>query len=334
MQKSGSNVKGEFPKRRIKLQVADSVEITTLVDDYVNGFLPNSEGVTRPRFDTVSFPMRPGEPMLAEFGWSSLLKIRKGGHTHQILFDTGLGKQALLHNAKALKVDLRDVETVVISHGHPDHTAAILETLSTITRDEVPLIMHPRALSKRAYVFENSERVDFPFYLDEKKLHDSGGRIEKTNKPTPLASESAFVTGEIPRVMAFEKGMPPNTHYSIINGELVHDPLVPDDQGLVINVKDKGLVVISGCAHAGIINTLECAKRVSGVSKIYAVLGGFHLSGKFYQPIIDDTVAAIKQMAPKIVVPSHCTGLKALVKIANTLPDAFVENSVGSTFNF
>ncbi len=316
------------------MQVADSVEITTLVDDYVNGFLPNSEGVTRPRFDTVSFPMRAGEPILAEFGWSSLVKIRKGGQTHHILFDTGLGKQALLHNAKALKVNLREVESVVISHGHPDHTAAILGTLSTIVRDEIPLIMHSKALTKRAIVYENGDRVDFPFYLDERELHDRGGRIEKTDKPTALASESAYVTGEIPRVTAFEKGMPPNTHYSIVDGELVHDPLVLDDQALVINVKDKGLVVISGCAHAGIINTLESAKRISGVRKIHAIVGGFHLSGKFYQPVINDTVNAIKQMAPKAVVPSHCTGLRALVKIANTFPDAFIENSVGSTFSF
>lgn len=316
------------------MQLADSVEITTLVDDYVNGFLPSYEGVSRARIDTVCFPMRPGEPMLAEFGWSSLVKIRKGGNTYQILFDTGLGKNALLHNARALKIDLKAVEAVVISHGHPDHTAASLETVSAINRDELPIIMHPKALNRRAFLFPNGEKIDFPFYLDESKLHDSGGRLERNEKPTPLASESAYVTGEIPRVTSFEKGMPVNTHYSIVNGELVHDPLVPDDQGLVINVKDKGLVVISGCAHAGIVNTLEYAKRISGVSKIHAVVGGFHLTGKFYQPIIDDTVSSIKQMAPKVVIPSHCTGLRALVKIANAFPDAFVENSVGSTFSF
>jgi len=316
------------------MQVADSVEITTLVDDYVNGFLPSSEGIKRARIDTVCFPMRPGEPMLAEFGWSSLVKVRKGGHTYPILFDTGLGKNALLHNARALKIDLNSVEAVIISHGHPDHTAATLETVSAIDKDELPLIMHPKALTKRAILYPGGERIDFPFYLDEKKLHDSGGRLERKEKPTPLASESAYVTGEIPRVTSFEKGMPANTHYSIVDGQLVHDPLVPDDQGLVINVRDRGLVVISGCAHAGIVNTLEYAKQMSGVSKIHAVIGGFHLTGKFYAPIIDDTVSSIKQMDPKVVIPSHCTGLRALVKIANTFPDAFVENSVGSTFRF
>ncbi len=278
--------------------------------------------------------MRAGEPMLAEFGWSSLVKIRKGGKTYAILFDTGLGKNALLHNAKAVKVDLREVEAVVISHGHPDHTAASLETVAAINRDELPLILHPKALSKRALILPGGQRIDFPFYLEEARLHDVGGKLEKNARPTPLVSESAYVTGEIPRVIDFEKGQPPNTHYSILNGELVHDALILDDQGLVINVKDKGLVVISGCAHAGIVNTIEYAKQISGVSRINAVVGGFHLTGGFYEPIVDDTVKAIKRLAPKVVIPSHCTGLRALVKIANALPDAFIENSVGSTFSF
>lgn len=316
------------------MQAADSVEITTLVDDYVNGFLPSFEGVSRARIDTVCFPMRPGEPMLAEFGWSCLIKIRKGGNVYPILFDTGLGKSAIMHNARALKVDLREVEAVVISHGHPDHTAASVETVSAIGRDDLPLIMHPKALSKRALVLPGGERIDFPFYLDERKLHDSGARLERNQKPTPLASESAYVTGEIPRVTDFEKGAPPNTHFSIVNGELVHDQLIPDDQGLVINVKGRGLVVISGCAHAGIVNTLKYATQISGVSKILAVVGGFHLTGKFYEPIIEETVNTIQQMAPKVVIPSHCTGLRALIKIANTCPEAFVENSVGTTFKF
>lgn len=316
------------------MDAADSVEITTLVDNYVNGFLPSFEGVERARIDNVWFPIRAGEPMLAEFGWSSLVKIQRAGKVHQFLFDTGLGKNALLHNSRALRVDLREVESVIISHGHPDHTAAILESVSAIGRDELPVMMHPKATSRRALVLPGGQRVDYPFYLDEKKLHDSGAIFEKNEKPSPLASESAYVTGEIPRVTEFEKGAPPNTHFSVEDGELVHDPLILDDQGLIINVRDKGLVVVSGCAHAGIVNTLEYAKQISGVNKIHAVVGGFHLTGRFYEPIIDETVDSIRQMSPKVVIPSHCTGLRALIKLANACPQAFVENSVGTTFRF
>ena len=318
----------------LELKQADSVEITTLVDDYVNGFLPNLEGVRRPSVDTVWFPMKPGEPMMAEFGWSCLVKIRSQGHVHAILFDTGCGKSALLHNARSLKVQLKEIEAVVLSHGHPDHTAACLETVSAIGRDYLPLIMHPNALSRRTIVGTGGKRIDYPFFLNEKDLREVGGRFELNAKPTSLANDSACVTGEIPRVTNFEKGMPPNTHYQVVGGGLAHDPLILDDQGLVINLRDKGLVIISGCAHAGIINTVEYAKGISGVDNIHAVLGGFHLTGRFYEPVIEDTVKAISIMHPRFVVPSHCTGLRALVNIANAMPEAFVENSVGSTFVF
>jgi len=317
-----------------ELQQADSVEITTLVDDYVNGFLPNLKGVRRPSLDTVWFPMKPGEPMLAEFGWSCLVKIRSRGHVFTLMFDTGVGKSALLHNARALKVQLKDIEALVLSHGHPDHTAACLEAVSAIGRDYLPLIMHPNALWRRALVSSSGKRIDYPFFLNEKDLRDLGGRFELNAKPTSLANESACVTGEIPRLTSFEKGMPPNTHYRVVGGELTHDPLILDDQGLVISLRDKGLVVISGCAHAGIINTVEYAKGISGIDNIHAILGGFHLTGSFYEPVIEDTVKTISMMHPKFVVPSHCTGMRALVKIANAMPEAFVENSVGSTFVF
>ena len=313
------------------MQAADSVEITTLVDDYVNGFLPSSEGIFRSRVDTV-FGLSPGKPLLAEFGWSALIKIKKGGRVHHILFDTGLGKQALLHNSQALKIDLGQIEAVVTSHGHPDHTAACVEAVSAINRDGLPLIMHPDALRKRALIFPGGERYDFPYFLDEKKLHEKGARLEKNKNPTPLAAESALVTGEIPRVTDFERGMPPNTHYTMVDADLVHDPLILDDQGLVIKVKDKGLVVVSGCAHAGIINTIKYAKEISGISKIHGVIGGFHLTGNFFGQITNQTVASMKEFSPRIVIPSHCTGLRALVKIANELPQAFVENSIGTTF--
>ena len=313
---------------------ADSVEIITLVDDYVNGFLPDLVGVRRPSIDTVWFPTKPGEPMLAEFGWSCLVRIRSRERVYTILFDTGVGKTTLLHNARALKVQLKEIEAVVLSHGHPDHTAACLETASAIGRDDLPILMHPSALSKRALVSSSGKRIDYPFFLNEKDLRDLGGRFELNTRPTYLANESACATGEIPRVTSFERGMPPNTHYRVVSGELIHDPLILDDQGLVINLRDKGLVVISGCAHAGIVNTVEYAKEISGIENIHAILGGFHLTGSFYEPVIEDTVKAISMTHPRFVVPSHCTGLRALVKMANVMPGAFVENSVGSTFAF
>ncbi|HZW57689.1 MAG TPA: MBL fold metallo-hydrolase [Nitrososphaerales archaeon] len=315
------------------MNAADSIQLITLADNYVNGFLASTQTARRPRLDAITGEI-PGRPMLAEFGWSLLARINVGGRSHSILFDTGLGKEALLRNASALKVDLKEVEALVVSHGHPDHTAATSETLSAIGREELPLILHPGALRKTMLMFPNGERSYAPYFLDERELRNRGARLEKSKGPTRLASETTLVTGEIPRHTDFERGMPPNMHFRIMDETPVHDPLILDDQGLVINLKDKGLVVISGCAHAGIINTVRYAQEVSGVDKVYAVVGGFHLTGDFFAPIIDKTVTEMKSITPKIVLPSHCTGIRALIKLANALPDAFIENSVGTIFQF
>ncbi|HSL71751.1 MAG TPA: MBL fold metallo-hydrolase, partial [Longimicrobiales bacterium] len=110
-------------------------------------------------------------------------------------------------------------------------------------------------------------------------------------------------------------------------------PIVWDDQALVCNVKNKGLVVVTGCAHAGAINTLLYAQALTGVSPVYAFLGGLHLSGAAFEPRIAQTVADLTALQPSIVVPAHCTGLKATHAIAAALPNAFIQNSVGTRYH-
>ena len=140
----------------------------------------------------------------------------------------------------------------------------------------------------------------------------------------------ALVTGQVARTTDFETGFP--VHFAEVGGQWQPDPLIHDDQAVVMNVRDKGLVVLSGCGHAGIINVLRHAMALTGVSRVHGVLGGFHLTGRLFEPLIAPTVAALRAMAPKLIVPSHCTGWQAVHEIARTLPDAFVPNSVGTTF--
>ncbi|MCI0557641.1 MAG: MBL fold metallo-hydrolase, partial [Nitrososphaera sp.] len=107
-----------------------------------------------------------------------------------------------------------------------------------------------------------------------------------------------------------------------------------DDQAVVLNVKDKGLVVITGCGHAGIINTLNCAKELTGEDRIYAVVGGMHLTGALFEPIIPRTMDELERLRPRYVVPCHCSGLKAMNEIARKMPDAFIQNGVGTNYVF
>ena len=139
-----------------------------------------------------------------------------------------------------------------------------------------------------------------------------------------------LVTGQIHRSTPFEQGFP--LHYARMGDEWKQDPWIHDDQAMVFHVKNKGLVILTGCGHAGAINTIRQAQVLTGVKKIYAVLGGFHLTGAFFEPIIEPTVAALKELNPALVVPAHCTGWKATHRIAQELPEAFVPNSVGTQF--
>jgi 7,8-dihydropterin-6-yl-methyl-4-(beta-D-ribofuranosyl)aminobenzene 5'-phosphate synthase len=101
---------------------------------------------------------------------------------------------------------------------------------------------------------------------------------------------------------------------------------------LVVNLRDKGLVVLTGCGHAGVINTVRQARALTGVERIHAIIGGFHLSGALFEPIIAPTVAALHDFAPEMIVPAHCTGWRATHQIAREFPNAFVQNSVGTRF--
>jgi len=108
------------------------------------------------------------------------------------------------------------------------------------------------------------------------------------------------------------------------------DTLTLDDQAVILHVRERGLVVLSGCGHAGIVNIVRYARKLTGIEPIYAVIGGFHLGGRVWEPTIAPTVSALAWMEPQVVVPAHCTGWRAAQAIASALPDAFVANSVGT----
>ena len=123
-------------------------------------------------------------------------------------------------------------------------------------------------------------------------------------------------------------GSPP--HHALRNGLLEPDPLICDDQAVIVNVRDKGLVVLTGCGHAGIINTLDYARSITGVDKVHAIVGGFHLGPAAFQTRISPVVDALVRMSPTLIAPTHCTGYRAMFAIYRALPEAYVQNAVGT----
>ena len=267
-------------------------------------------------------------PLIAEHGFSALVEVY-GDSKQRILFDTGVSETGMIYNADRLGVDLSAIDAIVLSHGHKDHFAGLVPALRRV-KHEIPLIVHPDVFLKRFLIFPNGEKIEFPV-LSEDELSSNGAHVKRTREPYVM-SDSILATGEIPRLTYFEKGFP--IHYAEINGELKPDPLIKDDQALIVNVEGKGVVVITGCGHAGIINTINYAKKLTGIDSVYAVIGGFHLSGKIFEETIEPTVQELQKINPTYIVPSHCTGWRAINKIANTMPAGFVQNSVGTKFLF
>jgi 7,8-dihydropterin-6-yl-methyl-4-(beta-D-ribofuranosyl)aminobenzene 5'-phosphate synthase len=150
-----------------------------------------------------------------------------------------------------------------------------------------------------------------------------------TAGPSLMADDTVLVSGEIARTADFEKGYP--IHYTERDGVWENDPLIRDDQCIIVNVRGQGLVIVTGCGHAGIINTIRYAQTLTGVQRVFAVIGGFHLAGGLFEKIIPETVSQLKEINPRYIMPGHCTGWTAINQIANALPDAFIPSSVGTT---
>jgi 7,8-dihydropterin-6-yl-methyl-4-(beta-D-ribofuranosyl)aminobenzene 5'-phosphate synthase len=300
------------------LTATRDVAITTVVDNYSNALLKSEPGVIERHGPDK-------EPLLAEHGLC--MHIRLGSEGTEILLDAGYSKVALPHNLSRLGIDPAKVSQVVISHGHRDHTAALAEFLRLSGR-RVPVIVHADAFLERWLIFPDGTRMG-PWQENARQWEQAGAEIIHLEKPYQLAP-GCLVTGPVPRRADFEKGVP--AAYYRKGQQLVHDP-VNDDQAIVINVEGKGLVIVAGCAHSGIVNTVLYAREISGVKEVWAIVGGFHLGDGMTEQI-ERTIVELETIGPRLVAPAHCTGFAAKRRFAAQMPDQFLLNAVGSRLAF
>jgi len=308
----------------VTLKPVDRVEVLSIMDnsiDVLMGNTPVAHRASRAR-DSFSRPQ-----LRAEHGVSMLVTIYENGNKDSFLFDTGVTIDGVLHNMDALEVKPNELHAIVLSHGHTDHTRGLIGLIKRYGRPRIPIVLHPDGFLKRKNVFPDGHETEH-IPPSQRDLEAEGVEIIQERAPTMLVGGHALVTGQIARTTPFEKGSPAQVAW--IDGKWQPDPWIHDDQAVIVNVKNKGLVVLTGCGHAGVVNTLKHARDLTEVSRIHAVIGGFHLTGPVFEPIVAPTIQALKEFNPSIIVPEHCTGWRAMHLIAQEFPNAFVPNSVGT----
>ena len=319
----------------VNLAEAEKLKITTLVDNTIDALLPNADGVSRRPWFEATNPLiddgRANATLTAEHGFSALVTVTIGGVEHRLLFDAGVSPDGLIANMDRLQLEPKDLEALVLSHGHFDHTGGLAGLATRLGRSGLPVMAHRNAFTKRRSVTPGGPTLPLP-PPSRSALEGAGFQVVDSDDPSLLFEDVLLLTGEVPRV-SFEPGMPPS-HEALGAEGWAHDPHVVDDQAMVVNVAGKGLVVMTGCGHAGIVNIVTRARQITGVDRVFAIIGGFHLPGAFYQPHIAPTVAALAAFQPSVIVPAHCTGYGAVHALAAAMPAAFVQNAVGTTLEF
>lgn len=325
-----------------ELRAVDTVEVQVLVDNATDQLSTNGPGVDSELSRLRSFGMGEwaGESVCcAHFGLSLLVTVQADGERHCVLFDAGPEGAVLERNARLLGVDFGRVDEVVLSHGHWDHAGGLLTALGAIRGSNggraVHLWMHPGMFRKRALRLSDGRLLPFKTVPDPETVSLTGAAPMITIEPRLLGKGLCFLSGEIPRVTSYERGLPNHVRRTQDGTDWEPDPLITDERFLAVRVKGKGLVVFTACSHAGVVNVLRHARRVFPDMPIHAVMGGFHLSGPGPEQIIPETVRDLTEFDLRRIVPAHCTGWRAVTALVNRFGDTVVAPSaVGKRFRF
>ena len=260
--------------------------------------------------------------LLGEHGFSIYLETSEGNY----LFDTGKGR-TIVHNANLCQKDLRTIKAIILSHGHGDHTGGLPEVLNY--QSEVPVWAHPDIFLKRFRLNEKGRKKysGIPFYRGF--LEKKGAVFNFNTGPAELAP-GVDLTGAIPRLSEFETGDMEN-RFAERNGQTVEDRIA-DDQSLIISTR-RGILIVLGCAHAGVINVIKHAAKLTGAHQIYAIVGGTHLDFAENSQV-EKTIAALREYSIEHLIPSHCTGTRVTARLSREFEKSFQFSRVGLSLAF
>lgn len=300
----------------------DKLIVTVITDNYYDSVRAHPPSGKRQKAS-------PGVSIHAEHGLSYQIETVVNGRSHFLMFDYGLDPAGVLNNIELLGIDLKKVNAFGLSHGHFDHWSGLMNILERGVPG-APLYVGEETFAHRYAFRPGSEELTDLKQLERGAIERQGiARIIEVREPVEVIP-GCYMTGKIERTTEYEKGSP---DLLIKRGERLEQDHFAGEQAVVCNVKGKGLVVISGCAHVGIINTVRYAQKMAGIEKVHVVIGGFHLVNA-PQEMIERTVDDMKAIAPDHIIPAHCTGFEAILSFAKKMPRQFILNTAGVQYVF
>jgi 7,8-dihydropterin-6-yl-methyl-4-(beta-D-ribofuranosyl)aminobenzene 5'-phosphate synthase len=263
---------------------------------------------------------------VAHWGFSALLEYEAGGEKRRVLLDTGSDAACVKRNLKTLKVSLKGIDAVVLSHGHWDHTSATAEVVRAT--GGVKVYAHPSAFFPAYRVDEEGKRrrISVPEGQGIADIEAAGGKVMLSKAPIEV-SPGVWATGEVPRA-SFETVMELVKERLVKEGSDAPDT-IPDDQSLFLREKDVGLTVVTGCAHSGPLNILAYVEKLTG-ERVKALIGGTHLTGRKTE-YTRATIEGLRRHDLRVLSPCHCTGFKAMAELSHAFPESFTLNYSGNT---
>ena len=333
----------------LQVPTVDRLVMTNAVDNIYDIFAKGG------RLDAITVQRTPlgagGAPLMAEHGLAYHLESVRGAERREILLDFSLTELNLFHNYRPLGIDPTRADALILSHGHRDHYGALPDVARAYQgrlKPGLTLYAGGEDTFCDRVVTTPAGRVDMG-QLDRAGLEARGLKVELAKQPAVVAGH-AFITGQIPRLTDFEK--PPAaarlvagpmdsvcspTHFGVSQVAVNPGDLVPDtfvgEHATCYHVKGRGLVVITSCGHAGVINSVRQAQKASGVEKVHAIVGGFHLAPA-PDEIVTKTVEAFKTINPDYIIPAHCTGLNTIIAVHRAMPQKLVMPSTGTRVIF
>jgi 7,8-dihydropterin-6-yl-methyl-4-(beta-D-ribofuranosyl)aminobenzene 5'-phosphate synthase len=324
----------------MSLTQADHIEVLVLVDnmtDILSSIPPFVTGeLARLRQRGMS-PAKGAGYCCAAHGLSLLVTAYGGNGPKTILFDGGPADEPIALNCTRLGVDCATIHAIMLSHSHWDHAGGLPRALAMISATNgnrpIPLFLHPAMFQERGFRMPDGSVIPAEPFLTSQQWRQLGAEPIVTTNPLTCLDDLFFISGEIPRITAYEKGLDMNVHRVAMDSPWEPEPLVIDERFLAVNVRGKGLVVVSGCSHAGIVNVLHHARATFPDVPLHSVIGGFHLSGPS-EAIIPETVRDLGQFGLDHIIAGHCTGWRALNALQNSLGDKVVTPlAVGKLFS-